>query len=170
MQRTEDSPLPLVDTRISPQKVQVRERQLWKNLRDGTKKERPGISLTRLETWATPGVPDVMACDEAGRFHLVELKHTGTAIVELRPHQVAFLTAHRRASVWLLVRRLHTHENRETSELFLYRGGQALDVRMNGLHVEPALYWTYPFDWAELWGLISPLESHNVPPEPHGAA
>jgi len=68
------------------------------------------------------------------------------------------------------VRRLHTHENRETSELFLYRGGQALDVRMNGLHVEPALYWTYPFDWAEMWACIAPIDAHKVPPEPHGAA
>ena len=38
------------------------------------------------------------------------------------------------------------------------------------LHVEPALYWSYPFDWEELWGLIAPIDAHKVVDEPHGAA
>jgi Holliday junction resolvase len=62
-------------------------------------------TTTRIETWATPGVPDVDICDERGLFHKVELKVADGNKVELRPHQVAYLTRHQHASVWILVKK-----------------------------------------------------------------
>ena len=69
------------------------------------KKSSRKISSTRLETWATPGIPDVLLCDEKGKFHFVELKATAGNAVDLRPHQVAWLSNHKNASVWVLVKK-----------------------------------------------------------------
>ena len=105
------------------------------------KKTERKIEHTRLETWAMPGVPDVLLCDESGKFHFVELKATGSNAVELRPHQVAWLTRHRHASTWVLVLRTATRDPRtmdqRLEELYLYRGKQAMDLKFDGLGVEP---------------------------------
>jgi hypothetical protein len=46
------------------------------------KKSPRKLTATRLETWATPGVPDVLLCDESGGFHFIELKATKGNAVE----------------------------------------------------------------------------------------
>ena len=100
-----------------------------------------------------PGVPDVVLQDHKGRFHFVELKATGLNAVDLRPHQVSWLTKHGHGSVWILVKQ-------ETSKmpkpkLYLFGGKDAVDLKMEGLNaVESYAELESPFDWEEIIDLI----------------
>jgi len=102
-----------------------------------------------------PGIPDVLVCDDAGHFHFVELKVTTAKVVDLRPHQVAWLTNHSIASVWVLVRKAATKT--QPQKIYLYHGREAMDLKMSGLKVEPLYYCEGNFDWDTIMGLISPI-------------
>ena len=67
-----------------------------------------------------PGLPDVMFCDEKGNFHLVELKFCNGNKVGLRPHQVAFMTRHKHASVWIMVK--HKKITEKDYRILLFKG------------------------------------------------
>ena len=110
--------------------------------------------LTRLETWATPGVPDVLLLDEAGCFHLVELKFTDGNAVSLRPHQVSFLSTHKSGKVWLLVKQ--KRPSQRDYRLYLYGGDSAVSVAMDGLQTGPRCLLEGPIDWEKLFEEISP--------------
>ena len=110
--------------------------------------------MTRIETWAMPGIPDVLACDDAGAFHFIELKATAGNAVDLRPHQVAWLTTHSHASVWVLVRKLATKTLPQ--RIYLYHGRLAMELKMEGLKVVPLYYAEGDFEWGTIMGLISP--------------
>ena len=110
---------------------------------------------TRIETWAMPGIPDVLCCDENGKFHFVELKATSGNAVDLRPHQVAWLTTHSHASVWVLVRKLQTKTKPQM--IYLYPGKDAMDLKMEGLKVTPVYEGEGEPDWEKIMGLISPI-------------
>lgn len=112
-------------------------------------------TTTRIETWAVPGVPDVDICDDRGLFHKVELKVTKTDKVELRPHQVSYLTRHQHASVWILIQKGLTLRD---YELYLYHGRQAVDVSMDGLKTRPVLHLPACDDWTPIFDLIAPTE------------
>src|SRR5210317_917450 len=86
-----------------PRTATKRESDFWQMMKTALTKSSRKITATRLETWAMPGVPDVLLCDEDGDFHFVELKATGGKAVELRPHQDAWLSNHAHASAWVLV-------------------------------------------------------------------
>ena len=82
------------------------ESKLWKALRDGT---RPlGVHWTRMESWASPGVPDVNGCLN-GKDFWVELKILATKsdkkFPKWRPHQIAWQTSRTSVGgcVWNLV-------------------------------------------------------------------
>jgi hypothetical protein len=109
-------------------------------------------TATRIETWATPGVPDVDLCDDLGRFHKIELKVSATNKVDLRPHQVAYMTRHRHASVWIMVSKGLTLKKHE---LYLYHGQQAVDVAMDGLKTPPVVKIESSDDWGILWKTIA---------------
>ena len=109
---------------------------------------------TRIETWAMPVIPDVLVCDDAGHFHFVELKATTGKAVDLRPHQVAWLTNHGHASVWVLVRKLAA--KKKPQKIFLYHGRDAMDLKMEGLKVQPIYYAEGECDWDIVLGLMSP--------------
>ena len=113
--------------------------------------------LTRLETWATPGVPDVLLLDEAGCFHLIELKFTDSKAVSLRPHQVSFLSTHQSGKVWLLVKQ-HRPGQKEY-RLYLYGGDSVVNVAMDGLQTEPKCLLEHPVDWEKLFEAISPKKN-----------
>jgi len=102
-----------------------------------------------------PGVPDLLVCDESGKLHLIELKFTKTNAVELRPHQVSFLSKHKHASTWILVKKWP--QKTDDPEIYLFRGEDAVDLRMDGLSkVEPVIVFGKRVDWEKLWGLICP--------------
>ena len=123
-------------------------------MKTGMAKTNRKITPTRLETWALPGIPDVLLCDEDGQFHFVELKATAGRAVELRPHQVAWLSNHKHASVWVLVKKLKTKNFPE--QIFLYHGRDAVDLKLEGLAVEPILHAENNFPWEEIFQLICP--------------
>ena len=130
-------------------------------MKTGMEKTGRNLKATRLETWAMPGVPDVVLCDEFGQFHFIELKATAGNAVDLRPHQVAWLTNHGHASVWVMVKKHKTKNQPE--QLFLYPGSEAVDLKLEGLKVEPALHMAGTVDWPTVFGLISPTKSHTIP-------
>ncbi len=123
-------------------------------MKTALKKSSRRISSTRLETWATPGIPDVLLCDEKGNFHFVELKATSGKAVDLRPHQVAWLSNHKNASVWVLVKKLQTKN--EPEQIFLFHGRDAVDLKLEGLKVEPVIHQKENFDWNSIFSLICP--------------
>jgi hypothetical protein len=101
-----------------------------------------------------PGVPDVLLCDEDGNFHFVELKATAGKAVDLRPHQVAWLSNHAHASVWVLVLKKKTKNLPQM--IYLYPGSAAMDLKLEGMAVEPLYLGEGAPDWETIWGLISP--------------
>lgn len=118
------------------------------------------IRPTRLETWATPGVPDVVLCDEKGGFHFVEMKATAGKAVELSGHQVAWLTNHSHASVWVLVLKVKTRNTPQ--RVLLYHGWVAMDLKLEGMAVKPLYECEGNPDWEEILGLICPREAHKI--------
>ena len=86
-------------------------------MKTGMEKTERNIKATRLETWAMPGVPDVVLLDEFGNFHFVELKATA---------------------------------------------GNAVDLKMEGLKVEPYYHVAGKIDWTKVFTLICPTTSHII--------
>jgi hypothetical protein len=66
------------------------ESKFWQEV----KKNITGISFTRLESWASAGVPDLLCCNKNGKFFTVELKVTSSKIIRFSPHQIAFHVKH----------------------------------------------------------------------------
>ena len=130
-------------------------------MKKGMENTRRNIKATRLETWAMPGVPDVVLLDEFGQFHFVELKATAGNAVDLRPHQVAWLTNYGHGSVWVMVKKHKTKNLPE--QFFLYKGADAVDLKMEGLKVDPYHRVEGRVDWSEIFSLICPTTSHIIP-------
>ena len=93
-------------------KTNTTESNFYKQIRDGAKKLDRKLVLTRLETWLTAGIPDLLVCDEQGGLHLIELKVTKGNTVDLRPHQ-GLPNIHSHASTWVLVKRQILHLNQK---------------------------------------------------------
>jgi len=66
------------------------ESKFWQEV----KKNTPEISWTRLESWASAGVPDLLGYNKKGHFFTVELKVTRSNKVAFSPHQIAFHSRH----------------------------------------------------------------------------
>ena len=62
------------------------ESKFWKLI----KKNTPKIQWTRLESWASFGVPDLVGYHDSCGFFMVELKVTKTKKVHFSPHQKMF--------------------------------------------------------------------------------
>ena len=77
------------------------ESKFWQEV----KKNTPGISWTRLESWASAGVPDLLGYNKSGHFFTVELKVTRSNKVAFSPHQIAFHSRHSNNS-FILVKAL----------------------------------------------------------------
>jgi hypothetical protein len=94
----------------------------------------------------TLGLPDLLICDHKHKFHFVELKYTKFNAVNLSPNQISWITLHKGASVWILVK--------STKGLHLYRADQAVELKEQGLKLEPLFFCPEPFDWENLFRLI----------------
>jgi hypothetical protein len=110
-----------------------------------------------------PGVPDVVLCDESGGFHFVELKAATTNAVDLRPHQVSWLSRHKHASTWVLVLRIADRGTRTKAptpeSISLYRGSDAMDLKFDGLKIEPLYRSEGNADWDRILDLIVSRET-----------
>lgn len=127
-------------------------------MKTALEKSKKKIEHTRLETWAMPGVPDVVLCDESGNFHFVELKATMTNAVDLRPHQVSWLSRHKHASTWVLVLRIADRGSRTKKptpeSISLYHGSEAMDLKFDGLKFKPVYRSDGAVDWDRILDLI----------------
>ena len=124
-----------------PQLRMTTEAGLYKQLKTANKSRR-NWTLTRIENWIGQGIPDLLACDENGGLHFIELKFCKANAVNLSPHQVA-------------VKRQSKAGDKAT--LHLYRASQAIALAEDGLKTTSAGDFEHPFDWTAVFGLISPI-------------
>jgi len=131
-----------------------RESGLWQIISAGLKRSGRKIETTRLESWAIPGVPDVLLCSEGGVFSFLELKVTKSGIgkLGLSPHQCSWLSRHSNGPCFIVVRD-------SSLDIRVYRGSDAVDLRMDGLAAVAALaVFTEPYDWEAFFRLTSPVK------------
>jgi hypothetical protein len=64
------------------------ESKFWQQV----KKNTPKIKWTRLESWASFGVPDLLGYHDSCGFFMVELKVANGNKIHLSPHQILFHT------------------------------------------------------------------------------
>lgn len=128
------------------------ESQFWTTLKKSTSKQLPQYKLTRLESWATLGVPDLLVCDDEGVFHLIELKSITGKAAKLSPHQISFFSRHSNASVWVLIYR---SGGAIAPQVYLFHGSKVLELAEKGLNAEPCGVWEERgMDWGEVWERI----------------
>ena len=126
---------------------------MWRLLSDGLKRSERKIETTRLESWAIPGVPDVLLCSEGGVFSFLELKVTksGTGKLNLSPHQCSWLSRHASGPAFIVVRD-------GSLDISVFSGSDAVDLRMDGLAaVEALAVFEEPYDWESFFRLTSPV-------------
>ena len=131
------------------------ESALYQQLRAASKRSKRNLTLTRIENWASQGIPDLLICDEKGKFHFVELKFVKANAVNLSPHQVAWHIRHKHSSCWTIIKK----QNKPDSDpvIFLYHAEQAMDLKANGLKTEPKLHQEKKFVWDDVFDLICPI-------------
>jgi hypothetical protein len=66
------------------------ESKFWQEV----KKNISGISFTRLESWASAGVPDLLCYNKNGKFFTIELKVSKGEYPTFSPHQISFHIKH----------------------------------------------------------------------------
>jgi hypothetical protein len=125
---------------------------------DFIKTHLPDVDISRVESLASLGFPDMVIADKlgSGRVAFLENKVVQRGLkVGLRPHQVSFLVRHWSygCPAFLLVK--HLPIGKRIGLAFLYHGGQAADVLLEGLRVEPVRRWASDsIDWEELRKLL----------------
>jgi hypothetical protein len=115
------------------------------------------VDISRVESVANLGFPDMVLVDKcSGRVSFLENKVVQRGLkVGLRPHQVSFLVRHWSygCPAFLLVK--HLPIGKRIGLVFLYHGGQAADVLLEGLRVEPVRRWASDaVPWEELRKLL----------------
>lgn len=80
------------------------------------KKNTPSILWTRLESWSSFGVPDLLGYNNLCGFFMVELKFTQSNKIKFSPHQILFHTT-RIERNFILVEQAH-RASRSTVKLF----------------------------------------------------
>ena len=135
------------------------ESRLWTQLRDGTKEL--GVFWTRLESWSTPGVPDLHGIKNGHAFWLELKVHRLKTLknIQLRPHQIAWQIRYSGESgnVWNLV----GHPSSRTINIF--RGSRAMELAgqtENDGPLTPDWSSGTPYDWA---GLINYILASSHP-------
>ena len=94
----------------------------------------------------------MLLCSESGVFSFLELKAQKSRVgkVDLSPHQCAWLSRHRAAPAFIVVRD-------SSLAIRVFHGSDAVDLRMDGLAaVEALAVFEEPYDWAEFFRLTSP--------------
>jgi len=123
-----------------------KEAGLYEQLKRASLQYNKPIRLSRIENWMTLGLPDLLICDHNHKFHFVELKYVKFNAVNLSPQQISWITLHKGASVWILVK--------STKGLHLYRADQAIELKEQGIKLEPHYFCPEPFDWQKTFDLI----------------
>lgn len=125
---------------------------------DYVRERLPDVDISRVESVANLGFPDMVLVDRlgSGRVGFLENKVVQRGLkVSLRPHQVSFLVRHWSygCPAFLLVK--HLSIGKRIGLVFLYHGGQAADVLLEGLRVAPVRRWASDaVDWIDLRKLL----------------
>jgi len=122
------------------------ESRLWKVLRGGL----TGVHWTRIESWASPGVPDVNGCADFGEFW-IELKVIKHNRVLLSPHQIAWhVTRTRFGGITYILARAAGK-----TPLILFSGKQAKLLKDKKIgEIDPIATIKYPYDFDELYEVL----------------
>jgi hypothetical protein len=80
------------------------------------KKNTPSILWTRLESWSSFGVPDLLGYNNLCGFFMVELKFTQSNKIKFSPHQILFHTTRIERNFILVEQALRA--SRSTVKLF----------------------------------------------------
>ena len=121
------------------------ESKLWYRLKEHTKND---IHWTRIESWTTPGIPDLYGLKDGFSFW-VELKiHKLKSLknVNLSPHQIGWQLQHIRhgGHVWNLVE----HPSSSTLNLFYGKNADKLGKLEKGEEpLVPDWCSKVPYDW-----------------------
>ena len=107
------------------------ESKFWQEV----KKNISGISFTRLESWASAGVPDLLCYNKNGKFFTIELKVTKGNSIRFSPHQIAFHVRHPHNS-FILKKALGP------LSIKLYEGSKILDLHERVPCTAIAVGWT----------------------------
>ena len=122
------------------------ESRLWKALRDGV----TDVHWTRIESWSSPGVPDVNCCASFGEFW-IELKVTKSNRIALAPHQIAwhFKRSRYGGRSYILTREA------ARDPLYLFSGRFVRELSDNKIHqIEPMVKIPHQYDWEKLMTVI----------------
>jgi hypothetical protein len=93
------------------------ESKFWQEV----KKNISEISFTRLESWASAGVPDLLCYNKNGKFFTIELKVTKGNKFIFSPHQISFHIKHPKNSFIL-------QKSLGPLSIKLYEGFKILDL------------------------------------------
>ena len=88
------------------------ESKLYKKFKQNT----PKILWTRLESWASFGVPDLLGYNNLCGFFMVELKFTQSNKIKFSPHQILFHTTRNERNFILVEQALRASQS--TLKLF----------------------------------------------------
>ena len=80
------------------------------------KKNTPSILWSRLESWSSFGVPDLLGYNNLCGFFMVELKFTQSNKIKFSPHQILFHTTRNERNFILVEQALRA--SRSTVKLF----------------------------------------------------
>ena len=88
-----------------------------------------------------------MCCNERGEFTFLELKIVKRNNANLSPHQIAWLSRHAHANVFVVT--LNTYMG-----ISLFNGGDATALCVDGVSATPVLAsFEKPYDWSSFWNL-----------------
>jgi Holliday junction resolvase len=93
------------------------ESKFWLEVKKNIKQ----ISFTRLESWASAGVPDLLCYNEKGKFFTIELKVEKRKKLIFSPHQISFHIRHPN-NTFILAKAL------DPLAIKLYRGKDILNL------------------------------------------
>lgn len=107
------------------------ESKFWQEV----KKNITQISFTRLESWASAGVPDLLCYNKSGKFFTIELKVSRGDFPTLSPHQISFHIRHP-LNTFILQKSLGP------CSVKLYEGSKVLDLHNHKSCTAIAEGWT----------------------------
>jgi hypothetical protein len=124
----------------------MKESDLWRKLRDGTSDLK--IHWTRLESWVSPGIPDVHGFFESYDLW-VELKVMRSGQFKIRPHQISWHYSRHRigGSSFILI------GDPRKGLVNLYTGAMIRDLTVPSSISSVPLVWSSPLkncDWRSM--------------------
>jgi len=114
----------------------MKESGFWRKLRPLMREAAPGIVVERIESWSTPGFPDVSGCWLSCDFWL-ELKIVRNGKVKMRPSQVRWLEQRWKAGSSSFVLAYEP----ESKIMYLFNGNHARALSKK--QVIRVSHWTY---------------------------